>query len=370
MRSSQPNAILRATILAAAMLLLGATVSLAQQEVDLTAGATSITLPDGSLVPMWGYTCGSTQVSGSTATCASLNTHASGSWSPVVITVPSNATGGLQIVLRNNLPSPVPTSIVIVGQLGGGLGTKGSNCPTGGANCTPAIVHPTQNLTWPVGSADATNTPPTQGPRVQSFSTEVAQGATTSLPPWSNLRPGTYLIESGTHPSIQGPMGLYGILVVTAAPTAGGAGTAYPGIAYNAEIPMLFSEIDPVQNAAVAAAVATPGFSESATMPIELGATDNLHKCTGGAAACYPPAVNYTPLYYLINGVAFDLAHPDYSLFATAPAGDPANGQPLSGTVLVRLVNAALLCTCPRSWERKCRSRAPRRVLPRPSVSA
>ncbi len=31
------------------------------------------------------------------------------------------------------------------------------------------------------------------------------------------LRPGTYLIHSGTQPSIQQPMGLYGVLVVTSA---------------------------------------------------------------------------------------------------------------------------------------------------------
>ena len=74
-------------------------------------------------------------------------------------------------------------------------------------------------------------------------------------------KPGTYLIESGTHPSIQGPMGLYGILVVTAAPAGATPGTAYPAVGttpavtYNAEVPLLFSEIDPVQNNAVQAAV-------------------------------------------------------------------------------------------------------------------
>jgi FtsP/CotA-like multicopper oxidase with cupredoxin domain len=54
---------------------------------------------------------------------------------------------------------------------------------------------------------------------VQSFGTEVAVAATKALT-WKAPRPGTYLIESGTHPSIQGTMGLYGILVVTSAPTA------------------------------------------------------------------------------------------------------------------------------------------------------
>ncbi len=41
------------------------------------------------------------------------------------------------------------------------------------------------------------------------------------------------------------------------------AGTAYPGVPYDAEVPLLLSEIDPVQNAAVAAAVNTAGFSET-----------------------------------------------------------------------------------------------------------
>jgi hypothetical protein len=63
---------------------------------------------------------------------------------------------------------------------------------------------------------------------------------------------------------------LYGILVVTTAP-AGATGTAYPGVGataavtYNAEVPLLLSEIDPIQNLAVNAAVTTVGFSESAT---------------------------------------------------------------------------------------------------------
>jgi len=77
---------------------------------------------------------------------------------------------------------------------------------------------------------------------------------------WNNLKPGTYLIHSGTHPSIQHPMGLYGVLVVTAAPannilpgTAYGLNTTAP-VTYSAEVPLLLSEIDPVQNRAVAAA--------------------------------------------------------------------------------------------------------------------
>ena len=49
------------------------------------------------------------------------------------------------------------------------------------------------------------------------------------------LKPGTYLYETGTHPSIQAPMGLYGVVVVTNIPapatlsTPLKPGQAYPG---------------------------------------------------------------------------------------------------------------------------------------------
>src|SRR4029077_12340181 len=72
--------------------------------------------------------------------------------------------------------------------------------------------------------------------------------AGTQLPAWKNLRPGTYLIESGTHPSIQGPMGLYGVLRVV---DASAANAAYPGVTYDTDVPVLLSEIDATQNLAV-----------------------------------------------------------------------------------------------------------------------
>jgi hypothetical protein len=207
--------------LAASVFLLASGASFAAQQVNLTAGAATATLPDGSAVPMWGYSCG-TAVAGSTASCAALSplaNPATGVWSPVVITVPTGQ--DLTINLTNNLS--VPTSLVIVGQVGGGLGT-----PTYQSSPT----HVAQGATWPIAgdTTGATFNPPAQAPRVQSFATEVAPGAAGTSLTWIAPRAGTYLIESGTHPSIQGPMGLYGILVVTAAPTATAAGTAYRGV--------------------------------------------------------------------------------------------------------------------------------------------
>ena len=88
MRFNYLKATLKTAVLAATVLLLGAGVSVAQQQVNLTAAPATATLPDGSAVPMWGYSCGAA-VTGSTATCAALNPAATpAGWSPVVITVP------------------------------------------------------------------------------------------------------------------------------------------------------------------------------------------------------------------------------------------------------------------------------------------
>src|SRR5216110_680528 len=333
MRPNNMKAILKAALRVVCILPFAAVAAFGQT-VNLTAGPATATLPDGSAVPMWGYSCGA-PVAG--ATCAKLNpAAAAGVWSPVVITVPP---GPLTISLTNSLPNSVPTSLVIVGQLGGGLGTTATSMP--GPDHTGA-----QPITWPIADPTPTGVPPVQGTRVQSFSTEILGGVTTSLT-WTALRPGTYLIESGTHPSIQGPMGLYGILVVTDTTTA--PATAYPAVGttaavtYNADIPLLLSEIDPVQNTAVSAAVNTAGFAETNVWsglagspsgcgnPVNADGTPNPNYNT-----CYPPAVNYTPLYYLINGTAFDKTHADASRFLATPASG------VTGTVLVRLVNAGL----------------------------
>jgi hypothetical protein len=309
----------------------------AQQQINLTAGASTITLPDGSSVPMWGYTCGAA-VTGSSATCANTKAATAG-WSPVVITVPTGATGGLTINLNNQLA--VPTSITIVGQLGGGLGTTpDSTCTGGGTTCTDAPDHSGAQgtTTWPIAGGTTSATAPVQSKRVQSFGTEVGPGATVLLPAWATLRPGTYLIESGTHPSIQGPMGLYGVLVVTTAPAGTTAGTAYPNVTYNAEIPLILGEIDPVQNNAVSTAVGTSGFSETMVWSGQPGGCGNPASVT--YHQCYPPAVNYTPLYYTINGQAFDKTNAAASTFAASAVTGAVTGTP--GSVLVRLVNAGL----------------------------
>ena len=391
MRSFKVNSALIRSGLTASVLLLGSAAAFGQVTVNLTAAPGTATMPDGSAVPMWGYTCGTVN-----ANCGPLlqPAPATGAWSPVIITVPTGQ--DLTINLTNNLtfqpptptggptppPNNIPTSIVIVGQLGGGLGASATSDPSPdhtNAQAQSWFAAGTLPGQAPVG----VGTPPVQGSRVRSMATEVAAGPgstsanTTSLC-WGvclttagvatgpALRPGTYLIESGTHPSIQGAMGLYGILVVTTAPTSGtAAGTAYPvngtntgTVTYNADVPLLFSEIDPSQNTAVAAAVNTAGFSETnvwsgqqyskdarGTSGVFSSGCGAQFNADGSANpnwnTCYPPAVNYTPLFYMINGVAFDKTHSTHSLF-NATAGTATSGIPSTGTVLVRLVNAGL----------------------------
>ena len=52
MRIHNIKAILKAAVQVASLLLLGTATTFAQQTINLTAGPTSVTLPDGSVVPM------------------------------------------------------------------------------------------------------------------------------------------------------------------------------------------------------------------------------------------------------------------------------------------------------------------------------
>ncbi|HEV7579476.1 MAG TPA: hypothetical protein VGO77_03530, partial [Mycobacterium sp.] len=333
---------------------------------------------------------------------------------PPLIRVPAGQP--LNITLVNKLYDKVPTSLVIVGQLGGGLGDvtqratmpspthgpQGTTWPgtlggidtsatsititspgsgytsapdvrfTGGGGMGAAAVatisggkvvgvtvtNPGSNYTAApsiafVGGGAGTQatatvnnlsdfqsagtptfTPPAQADRVRSFGTEVtiADGAAGKTLAWNNLRPGTYLIESGTQPSIQAPMGLYGVLVVTEDDVSG-VRQAY-GTRFDADVALLLSEIDPVQNAEVDQVVRNTGFDDT---KVWSGRPNDCGDLAQPAAAhfCYPPAVNYSPQYYLVNGASFDrTAAADSALPVPVAAGQ--------GNVLLRIVNAGL----------------------------
>mgnify|MGYP001288033040 CR=1 FL=1 len=105
--------------------------------------------------------------------------------------------------------------------------------------------------------------------RVRSFTHETAPGET-GIYSWTNIKPGTYLYQSGTHPAVQVQMGLYGAMVKDSS-----AGAAYPGIRYDKYFTLFYSEIDPALHAAV-------------------------DDGTYGTPA-YPSTVNYNPRYFLIG---------------------------------------------------------------------
>jgi len=350
------NAMMLKSASLAAALLAAAGLASAATTVTLTAQRATALLPDGSTVPMWQY-CGTstTTTTGKVVggTCPAI-APLTGAWAPgPTIVLPAG--DALTVVLNNALP--VPTSLTIVGQYGGN--------DTGVPTRDTVPQHPvttTSTTTWNNNvAAPVPFTSPAQGLRARSFGPQAAPGGSQTYN-WAAgvLRPGTYLYETGTHPSLQAPMGLYGVLIVTNAPTATSstavppvttvtlAGSAYPvasgtatlppgsnvygvsnaGVPYDADATFLLSEIDAVQNAAVDAA-AVAGTSET------LISTDPscIAALKGGAVPCYPPAVNYRPTYFLINGSPFNPANP------AATTGVVADSA-LTGNVLVRFVNA------------------------------
>jgi len=349
---------LSTAILIGSALLLTSGIAAAKPVVNLTAVRQAAVAPDGNIIPMWGWFCGNgtggtglpasggatcTQTNGAAQTAGTSG--AGGVWQPPLITVPYTATAGisttgLTIVLANRLA--VPTSLTLVGQLPNAADPNGTGHPTRESG-RPQHSAQTATTWTTVVTGQAPFTPPTQGARAQSFVQE-AQPNGRIIYNWSSLTPGTYLIESGSYPSIQGPMGLYGVLVVTAEPTGAGTtfvpGTAYPspagaanatGVPYDADAVMLLSEIDAVQNSAADAAVLTTGFSPYTTWtpacsPTGPAATRNT---------CYPPAVDFTPTYYMINGHSFDRTNPALSAVNVGSSYS-------TGNVLLRFVNAGL----------------------------
>ena len=115
---------------------------------------------------------------------------------------------------------------------------------------------------------------------------------------FNNVKPGTFLYESGTNPAVQISMGLYGAVVVKPTATdAYNANATGVSSAYDAEAVLVFSEVDTDLNAAVSAAPTAPYST-----------------------------INSKPKYFLINGRSF----PD-TLDILAPAG---------ANTLLRFLNA------------------------------
>lgn len=218
-------------------------------------------MPDGTVVRMWGYGLAGQppSVPGPTLRV------------PAGEALTINVTNSLPQAL--NLPGTTgtPTSVMVPGQRATGA---------------------------PVMFTDASGRQ-----RVRSLAPETAAGATASYT-WTAPAAGTYLYHSATQPQVQVQMGLYGAIVVEA-----GVNLAYPGVPYDAEVALLYSEIDPALHAAVAA-----------------GTYGN-----GAVAGAPTSTLNYAPKYFMVNGEPFT---PGVTLpIATGAAGS---------RTLLRLLNAGL----------------------------
>jgi len=213
-----------------------------------------------------------------------------------------NPVDNLRIFLSNGLPEP--TSIVITGQ----------ELPFSKANNGPTFVRP--NGSTRIGSRNNLNL------RVRSFGREAAENGGSERYIWSNnqsnpiVKTGSFVYRSGTHPQKQVYMGLYGAVTKDAVAADAVAGT--PAVAYNdpadgvtplastaydQEVVLFYSDIDPVINNAI-------------------------------ADGTYTTSVDYNAQWFLINGEPFDPAN------KADPAMTIAAGTAGSPT-LVRFFSAA-----------------------------
>jgi FtsP/CotA-like multicopper oxidase with cupredoxin domain len=176
-------------VLALAILAVTATPSFAQ--VNLVALEATATMPDATVIPMWGFFPDTEQL------CTDVP-----AWE-VGPALTATDGGTLTVNVRNCLS--VPVSIFIPGQL-----------------------KATSPVTFDNGDGKQ---------RVRSFDVETAAGGSGSYT-WTGVKEGTYLYHSGTHPQVQVQMGLYGAL------TVGNYGIAD-------EATLVYSEIDPALHAAV-----------------------------------------------------------------------------------------------------------------------
>lgn len=227
------------------------------------------TMPDGNKILMWGF---AKDADNNLATRGTEVPTAPGPYIGVNAADPI-----LRIFLRNDLK--VPVSIVIPGQ---------------------------------TASLAAVRFTDSQGrQRVRSFTTETMPGGTSTYT-WVNLKPGTYLYQSGTQPAVQVQMGLYGGMIKNAAFNVAYTGNLNINGSYDKQVVLFYSEIDPDLHAAVASNTAAP-----ATRAIL------------SPAAGYP-VINYKPKYFLVNG------SPYFSGKPSIPAGS------VNQRTLVRFFNMGL----------------------------
>ncbi len=281
--------------LLAAGLLFGAAIEARAATAVLCAEPYTQALPGAPTVPMWGY-----RLVAGAASCATSGTAASPG---PVITVPAGDTT-LAITLVNKLT--VPTSIVLAGQaLASDGGAPVNAVDLVGPSCTPS----------PTAAASAAES--LLNCRVRSFTGETDPGATRTYT-FTNLRPGTYLYQSGTHPQVQVQMGLFGLAKQDAQATGSTVRqlSVNPPNGFDVDVPVVLSEIDPEQHQLIASTLGTAGQQTQ----WQLGKNSTL---------------KYAPKFYLINGKVFDSADPTASDLAVAAGA--------GSRVVLRMANAGLV---------------------------
>jgi FtsP/CotA-like multicopper oxidase with cupredoxin domain len=246
--------------------------------IDLCAGKTTMTMPDGRIIPVWGF---------------GLNQ--GGACTPSVPGPVLDVTdGSLTINLTNNLPEP--TSLHILGQqLSNNSGPVWTDLPA------DTVV---SSGSRPFGNYSA---------RIRSFSHETAANGGTAVYTWNSFKPGTFLLQGGTNPAKQVQMGLY-----AAVKKDFSAGQAYggPQFAFNQQLVLLFHEIDPAIHDAV---------------------DQNQYGAVPGATIT--SSIHREAKYFLINGKSYNPALPDGGGLDPINASTPVAG---GEKVLLRLLNAGL----------------------------
>jgi FtsP/CotA-like multicopper oxidase with cupredoxin domain len=218
-------------IMAVALVASATAANAAETVVDLRADVTTLTMPGGAVVTMWGYALGAGPVT----------------VPGPAISVPPGDT--LRINLTNNLGAAVSVMI------------PGEPMPLDGTNTSPQVAR----------NPDG---------RIRSFTHETAPGQTASYV-WPSLKPGSYVYQSATHPAVQVQMGLYGAFTHDAA-----AGSAYPGVPYDRAVTLLYSEIDPALHDAVRDGVyGTPAY------PSTINYKPDYYLINGVPYSDPPPAV-------------------------------------------------------------------------------
>lgn len=234
----------------------------------LCTGVTTATMPgEPAPITMWGY---------AEDTDADLTNGCTGTvQSPgPLLTVPVGDPA-VNIHLRNDLP--VPTSFVVPGQV--------------------AIMTP-EYFTDGQGRQRGT-----------SLTHSTAPDAI-GLYQWSDFKPGSHAYHSGTHMAVQVQMGLYGGMKKDEA-----ANMAYPGVSYDQEAIIFYSEIDPALHAAVA----------SGSYGTKTGPTSTI---------------NYQPMYFLVNGSLYEPGIPNLPPTPLAAAG-------VGQRTLLRFYNGGLRSIAP-----------------------